>query len=162
MKRTLYILPIGAVVAALAVLLITWSGRRATPGIAEVVGMPGTRIVVFTDPGCQCCNRWETHLRTAGFTVESRTADDLRAKRRELGVPPSVRSCHTAVVDGYVIEGHVPADVIIRLLKTRPAVAGLVVPGMPVGSPGMTDGPAIPFEVFAIGLDGELKLYATR
>jgi hypothetical protein len=155
-------LALGCVLVALTILLLAWSERRATPGIAEAVGVPGTRIVVFKGPACSCCDRWETHLEMAGFQVESRTIDDLHAKRRELDVPPSHRSCHTAVVDGYFIEGHVPADVIIRMLKTRPQLAGLVVPGMPFGSPGMTNGPALPFEVYAVDAAGKITLYATR
>jgi hypothetical protein len=158
---------IGSLVAVgvfgiLTAIVVVWSGRTATPGVAEVVGGPGTRIVVFKAPSCRCCDRWETHLETAGFVVEPVPTADLAAKRREMGIPGSFESCHTAVVDGYFIEGHVPADVIIRLLKSRPAVAGLVVPGMPIGSPGMRDGPARPFQVYALDRSGKMTLYASR
>ena len=146
----------------LAVALISWSGNRATPGVAEVVGDPGTRVVVFKEQDCHCCDRWETHLETAGFNVESITTNDLARKRKELRIPSSFESCHVAVVDSYFIEGHVPADVIIRLLKAKPALAGLLVPGMPVGSPGMTEQPARPFEVYAMDRSGEITLYANR
>jgi hypothetical protein len=77
------------------------------------------------------------HLRASGFPVEMRDVRDLGPVKRQHGVPPSLESCHTALVEGYVVEGHVPADLIDRLLRERPAVVGLAVPGMPVGSPGM-------------------------
>lgn len=162
MKRRIVALTAVGVFGVLFAILIAWSGRRATPGVAEVVGEPGTRIVVYKAPGCHCCDRWETHLETAGFDVEPVTTSNLSGKRREMRIPASYESCHTAVVNGYFIEGHVPADVIIRLLKTRPAVAGLLVPGMPVGSPGMTDMPARPFQVYAMDQEGKMTLYANR
>ncbi len=162
MKRRIGALALGGALLAVAVVLHAWSARPATPGVAEVVGVTGTRIVVFKGPACGCCDQWETHLAAAGFQVESRTTEHLRAKRKELGIDPSYSSCHTAVVDGYFIEGHVPADVIIRLLKTRPPVAGLAVPGMPIGSPGMASGPASPYEVYAVDQSGKRTVYATR
>ena len=162
MKRRIGALVAVGFVGILTATLIVWSGRTATPGVADVVGEPGTRIVVFKAPGCHCCDRWETHLETAGFDVEPVTTSDLAAKRKEMQIPKSFGSCHTATVDGYFIEGHVPADVIIRLLKNRPAIAGLVVPGMPIGSPGMRDGPARPFQVYALDRAGKMTLYASR
>jgi hypothetical protein len=98
-------------------------------------GLP--KVVVTKDPSCGCCSGWADHLKQAGFPVETvETAEISRVKTR-LGVPRALASCHTAEVGGYVIEGHVPAGSIKRLLAERPQAAGLAVPGMPVGSPGM-------------------------
>ena len=94
-------------------------------------------IKVFKTPTCGCCTKWIDHLRAAGFVVAATELQDLTAIKTANGVPPHLASCHTALVDGYVIEGHVPASDLERLLKDRPAVSGLAVPGMPMGSPGM-------------------------
>jgi hypothetical protein len=102
------------------------------------------------------------HLRAAGYPVRAENADDLRPVKRRLGVPRALESCHTAQVDGYVIEGHVPADVIDRLLRERPRVVGLAVPGMPVGSPGMEvpGSPAERYRVFTFDRSGTTGVYA--
>lgn len=100
-----------------------------------------TEIVVYKSPTCGCCTKWEEHLRQAGFEVVSHKVDNINGVKAQQGVPDSLWSCHTAVVNGYVVEGHVPASSIKKLLKEKPAnVAGLSVPGMPIGSPGM-EGP---------------------
>ncbi|MWV24659.1 DUF411 domain-containing protein [Methylobacterium sp. 2A] len=93
-------------------------------------------VAVTKDPSCGCCERWVTHLREAGFTVTV-TEGPVNPLKIRLGVPRELASCHTAQVGGYVIEGHVPAGAIKRLLAERPEGTGLAVPGMPVGSPGM-------------------------
>ena len=89
---------------------------------------------------------------------------DLQAIKRRYGVPPALAGCHTALVDGYVIEGHVPADLIERLLRERPQITGLAVPGMPVGSPGMEvpGRPAVPYNVIAFDASGKTRVFATR
>lgn len=101
------------------------------------------------------------HLREAGFTVDARNVVDLMSIKRDAGVSAAQASCHTALVDGYVVEGHVPADQIRRLLAERPQVAGLAVPGMPVGSPGMEGPGAEPYEVIAFDRQGGSTVYAT-
>lgn len=104
------------------------------------------------------------HLRAGGYPVKPEDRDDLAPIRRRLGVPPALESCHTAVVDGYVIEGHVPADVIDRLLRERPSVVGLAVPGMPAGSPGM-EAPgqrAERYQVLTFDQRGRTTVYASR
>ena len=97
-------------------------------------------ITVYKSPTCGCCKNWIAHLEDNGFKVIARDTRNMDSVKREQGVPASMASCHTALVDGYIIEGHVPATAIKRLLKEKPAVAGLAVPGMPMGSPGM-EGP---------------------
>ena len=94
-------------------------------------------ITVNKSPTCGCCKLWIAHLEEAGFVVNPLDSDDMTAIKQRYGVPENVRSCHTAVIDGYVIEGHVPADDIKRLLAEKPDATGLAVPGMPLGSPGM-------------------------
>jgi hypothetical protein len=100
----------------------------------------GPVITVVKTPACGCCTDWVTHLRRAGFRVTVTDVADVTPTARRLGVPDDLRSCHTASVGGYAIEGHVPAADIRRLLRERPAAAGIAVPGMPMGSPGMEHG----------------------
>ncbi len=97
-------------------------------------------MVVYKSPTCGCCGKWVEHMRDHGFAVEVVEAQDVAPHKARLGVPEHLGSCHTATVDGYVIEGHVPAADVHRLLVERPAAKGLAVPGMPVGSPGMEMG----------------------
>jgi len=97
-------------------------------------------ITVFKSPYCGCCTAWSQHLRENGFDVTEIKRDDMDAIKRQLGVPQKMESCHTARIDGYVIEGHVPASDIKRLLSERPKAIGLSAPGMPIGSPGMEQG----------------------
>src|SRR3712207_3669316 len=115
------------------------------------------KLTVTKDPTCGCCAGWAEHVRAAGFPVEVGEGSELTRGKARLGVPGNPAACHTAEVDGYVIEGHVPAKAIERLLAERPPVRGLAVPGMPVGSPGMeVEGtPPETFDVIAFGPDGQ-------
>lgn len=96
-----------------------------------------TTIQVYKTPTCGCCTKWIDHLRDAGFAVEATDLPDLSRLKAENGVAHGLSSCHTALIEGYVLEGHVPASDVARLLAERPAITGLAVPGMPMGSPGM-------------------------
>ena len=111
----------------------------AAPAMAGVRQVP-TRAQVFRSPDCECCGDWVTHLEADGFVVEVVMTDALEAVKDRHGVPAPLRSCHTAIIEGYVVEGHVPAADIHRLLQQRPQAGGIAVPGMPVGSPGMEMG----------------------
>jgi len=115
------------------------------------------KVVVMRDPSCGCCAAWADHLRTAGFQVEVVETPGLARTKARLGVPRALASCHTAQVDGYVVEGHVPAGAVKRLLTERPRATGLAVPGMPVGSPGMEVAGVEPdtFEVVLFGPEGQ-------
>ena len=97
-------------------------------------------LEVYKSPSCGCCGAWVDHMRSAGFRVEATDVTDLSPIKNKLGVFPELWACHSAVIDGYVIEGHVPAREVIRLLKDRPKAIGLAVPGMPIGAPGMEQG----------------------
>jgi hypothetical protein len=126
------------------------------PGTAESAGGAATRplVVVHLSPYCGCCKDWVDHIEAAGFATRVHLADDVNAVRRLLGVPDQLASCHTAIVDGYLVEGHVPAADIRRLLEERPQARGIAVPAMPIGSPGMEMGDRRdPFDV--IVFDGE-------
>lgn len=115
-------------------------------------------IQVYKTPTCGCCTKWIDHLREAGFTVEATELANLDALKAMNGIPGKLSSCHTAIVEGYVIEGHVPASDIARLLKERPGVSGLAVPGMPMGSPGMEHPDPRrheSYDVVSFGPDGE-------
>ena len=113
-------------------------------------------LEVWKNRGCACCSAWGEHFERAGFAITMHEVDDLRPVRAAEGVPADLAGCHTAKVDGYLIEGHVPVAAVQRLLSERPAVAGLAVPGMPIGSPGMEiEGqPAEPFDVIAFAVGG--------
>lgn|SRR5690606_12724544 len=119
-------------------------------------------ITVYKSSTCQCCELWIRHMRRAGFDVTGTNVLDLSAIKTEHGVPVALASCHTTLVDGFVVEGHVPADLVKRLLEERPAVAGLAVPGMPIGSPGMEGVGRQAYEVLTFTSDGETALYAHR
>lgn len=121
-------------------------------------------VTVYKTPTCGCCKLWVAHLKDNGFPVRTEDHDDLALIKKYNGVPPQLSSCHTALVEGYVVEGHVPADVIDKLLAERPQVTGIAVPGMPAGSPGMeTPGrPAQRYQVLTFDRSGRTGVFATR
>ena len=122
-----------------------------------------TVVTVYKSPTCGCCAKWAEHLEANGFEVIIQDVANLSAVKAEHGVPGDLQSCHTATVGGYVIEGHVPADVIRRFLAERPAgTTGLAVPGMPAGSPGMEGPPPVPYNVMAFDAAGRATVYDRR
>jgi hypothetical protein len=127
-----------------------------------VMAQARPQVEVWKDPNCGCCKDWVTHMEANGFDVKVHDSGNTAARKR-LGVPDKLGSCHTALVGGYAIEGHVPAREVHRLLKERPAAVVLSVPGMPVGSPGM-DGPEYgtrkdPYDVVLISRNGATRVY---
>lgn len=139
--------------------LMLWSAAALLP--AGVAGAT-ERVTVYKSPTCGCCTLWVEHLEAAGFDVQAHDVASVAPRKREHGVPAHLASCHTAVVGGYVVEGHVPAADIRRLLEQRPDIAGLAVPGMPMGSPGMEFGAPEPYDVIAIGRDGSSRVFASH
>lgn len=123
-------------------------------------------MTVYKSASCGCCKLWVEHVKAAGFTVREVNTDDLASVKREMGIPARLASCHTVVVGSYVVEGHVPADDVKKLLRERPAgVRGLAVPGMPIGSPGMEQGPVSAYErydVMAFTAAGAISVFATH
>ncbi|MCU7876493.1 MAG: DUF411 domain-containing protein [Candidatus Thiodiazotropha sp. (ex Lucinoma borealis)] len=119
-------------------------------------------VVVYKSPTCGCCKKWIGHLKDNGYTVEVHNQRNMGPVKAELGVPRHLQSCHTAKVGGYVVEGHVPADVIIRLLKEKPQIKGLAVPGMPMGSPGMEGPRNDAYDILTFQQNGKTTVYASR
>lgn len=132
--------------AAGGAMLVAWS----LPGLAAA-----TPVTVHKTPWCGCCAGWAQHLKRNGYAVTIEEAEDLDPIKRMLGVPAHLEACHTAVVEGYVVEGHVPAEAIAQLLAQRPALTGLAVPGMPMGSPGMEGATSEAYDVIGFGPAGE-------
>ena len=118
-----------------------------------------TKIEVYKSLTCKCCGKWVDHMRANGFTVETRNVGNREARKRA-GISPSLGSCHTSLVEGYVIEGHVPASDIKKLLSERPNAIGLAVPGMPKGSPGMESSRSNPYNVLLINKEGNVSVYS--
>lgn len=117
-------------------------------------------ITVYRSPTCNCCGKWIKHMKKHQFKVTDIVSDDMNAVKNKYGVPSKLASCHTAVINGYVIEGHVPAGDIKELIKTTPDVVGLSVPGMPMGTPGMEmGGRKDPFDVIAFDKEGKQKKF---
>jgi hypothetical protein len=118
-------------------------------------------VTVYKSPTCGCCTKWVDHMRANGFDVAATNVEDMAVVKQKYGVPDKVGSCHTSLVGGYVIEGHVPADVVKRLLAERPKVAGLAVPGMPASAPGM-DIPGQPYTIVGFDRAGQFTVYERR
>jgi len=119
-------------------------------------------LLVYKSPTCGCCAKWVEHVNAAGFTSETTNLPDVSPIKTKHGVPAQLASCHTSLVGGYVIEGHVPAEDIRRLLRERPAIAGLAAPGMPAGSPGMDVPNSPPYQVLSFDKQGRTKVFATH
>lgn len=119
-------------------------------------------VTVYKSPTCNCCSKWVSHMREQGFPIEVESRVNVGPVKRQVGVPSSLAACHTAVVGGkYVVEGHVPAREVKRLLRETPDVRGLSVPGMPIGSPGMERGDRVePYEVLAFTPSGDTTVFA--
>jgi hypothetical protein len=134
----------------------------ATPLLARPPASSAERakVQVYKSPTCGCCQKWVDHLKSNGYDVSVSNVSDVDPVKRELGVPQGAASCHTAFVGGYFVEGHVPAEDVARLLAEHPDVAGLAVPGMPLGSPGMEAPNAPPYRVFAVKRDGTMAVFA--
>lgn len=151
--------PTGLLAFAIAAVLLGggawWAVSESDPANAA----PG-EVIVYKSPTCGCCAEWVDHMEAAGFKVTVNHTEDLNSIKREYGVPYGMDSCHTAIVDGYVVEGHVPAADVKRFLTGKPRAAGIAVPGMPVGSPGMEQGSyREPYEVVQFGPSGT-KVFA--
>lgn len=149
-RKALFFTLFVGIAAGVAALLYNVPGKQAV----------ASEVVVYKSPTCGCCNEWVSHLRSNGFTVSTRDRPNMQPIKQEFGVQPGLQSCHTAVVDGYFIEGHVPANDIKRLLSEKPAISGLSVPGMPMGSPGMEGHRNDNYAVLAVESDSSTSVYA--
>ena len=131
--------------------------------LGAAVNLPASAadaVDVYKSPYCGCCEKWVEHLQQAGFAVRTHDVNDVPAARQRLGMPERLGSCHTAKVAGYVVEGHVPADDIQRLLKEKPKAIGLAVPSMPPGSPGMESPKPVPYNTLLVQTGGATTVFA--
>jgi hypothetical protein len=143
-------------------LLSAMSVGLAVVGVPAIAAPSLPHVEVFKSPYCGCCSAWVDHMKAAGFTVKVTLVGDTTAARKRLGMPDAFGSCHTATVAGYVLEGHVPAADVKRLLVAKPIAIGLAVPGMPPGSPGMEVGDRQdPYDVFLIDKSGHATVFAS-
>ena len=148
---------------ASALVALTARSARALSFADRVAATVLPPMTVYKSASCGCCKKWVDHVRAAGFTVSVRDTEDIDQVKRSMGVPAALQSCHTAVVGGYLVEGHVPADLVRKLLKEkRRDVRGLAVPGMPQGSPGMETGEKDAYEVIGFDRHGKTRVYAKR
>lgn len=154
---------------ALAFTVAGASATRSEGGMAHAAPAPAvakTVIQVYKSPTCGCCKNWVDHVRANGFQAEvfDVSEEELQARKAKLGVGPRLASCHTAIVNGYVVEGHVPAADIQRMLKEKPPIIGIAAPGMPVGSPGMEvpGGRKDKYDVVAFSKGGATRVFASH
>jgi len=140
-------------IAALALLAAT----------GAMAAEPLPQVLMYKDPNCGCCGAWAEHLEANGFRVKTVATNDMESVKRRFAVPQRLTSCHTAKVGNYVVEGHVPASAIRRLLREKPALAGVSVPGMPLGSPGMeVPGKKDPYDVVGFDKAGKTAVYESH
>lgn len=141
---------------ALGAIVLSWG--LITPSAES---QPNNTISVYRSPNCGCCQGWIKHLQEAGFKVKDYVTENLDNIKDKYDIPEKLITCHTATTNGYIIEGHVPAQEIQKILQTKPNIAGLGVPGMPIGSPGMESGNYFePYTVFAFTKNGQLQKFA--
>jgi hypothetical protein len=135
---------------------IAWAGLLAAflLSATPLAAAPQVEMQVYKSPTCGCCDKWVDHLRAEGFRVQTHDVPDVSPIKSENGIPAALAACHTAFIGGYVVEGHVPASDIRRMLAERPAITGLAVPGMPIGSPGMEGPNPQPYQVMSFGAQG--------
>lgn len=137
------------------------SGTAGTRAQSARIAKPS--VTVYKSSTCGCCVKWVEHMKANGFNVTARDVEDIDVPKRSHGVPQSAASCHTAVIGGYFVEGHVPADVVLKMLREKPAIKGIAVPGMPVGSPGMeVPGYKDPYNVLSVDNAGRTAVYERR
>ena len=148
------------VLAAVATVPVYAARQGANP--ASKSGPADQPITVYKTATCGCCGKWVDHLKAAGFAPTVHIVPTTDAAPPAKGVPASLRSCHSATLEGYTVEGHVPADVIRQLLKERPKVAGIAVPGMPAGSPGMESPNPVQYDVIAYDANGKTSVFARK
>ena len=140
--------------------LLTAASTLALVGQA-MAASPPLALTLYKTPECGCCDSYADYLRAAGFAITIKPTNELADISRKAGVPSALQGCHTAFLDDYVVEGHVPVEAIRKLLAERPAIKGIVLPGMPEGSPGMSGTKAAPFTIYAIPQDGSPSVFTT-
>ena len=143
-----------SLIAAVAVAVVAVGGFSLIGGTSSA-----KEVVVYKTPTCGCCGKWVEHLEGAGYKVVVNDVNDLTGIKNMHGVPPGLRTCHTGLIEGYVVEGHVPAEFITRLLEEKPDIRGIGVPGMPIGSPGMEGPYRESYDVVAYSNTGQTAVF---
>jgi hypothetical protein len=138
------------------------SAVAPAPVSTAASGSDSTTLVVYKESTCPCCNAWVDYMRNNGFRVVTYNVSDLDAVKQKHAIASNLQSCHTTEVGGYYVEGHVPADLVRKLLAERPRIAGITVPGMPVGSPGMEVGPPEPYDILSVDSAGRTAVFGSR
>jgi hypothetical protein len=154
-------LPVRTIALAVAFITLAFTTAAARRSPSDTAVKKPT-ITVYKDPSCGCCKKWIEHLVKHGYRVDAKDTPNMTEIKRTLGVPEALTACHTAVVNGYLIEGHVPAADIDRLLEQKPRIAGLAVPGMPAGSPGMEGMGTQRYQVLTFDKTGKTKVFASH
>src|SRR5260370_41857627 len=129
--------------------------------LAKTVRAAPVPVILYKNPECGCCEGYADYLRAHGFKVTVKASNDLAEISRKAGIPPDLQGCHTAFIENYVVDGHVPVEVINKLLAQHPAIKGITLPGMPQGSPGMSGMKTGPFTIYAVEQDGKAVTYTT-
>ena len=139
------------------------SASAAPPPVSvPVSASDSTTLVVYKESTCPCCNAWVDYMRNNGFRVVTYNVTDLNAVKQKHDIADNLQSCHTTEVGGYFVEGHVPVDMVRKLLAERPPIAGIAVPGMPVGSPGMEVGPPEPYDILSVDSAGRTTVFGSK
>ncbi len=146
-------------IAAIVVVLVAFAGGWLYAGRTPLVD--GVTVEMYQNPACGCCSKWAAHMEAAGFTVEIHKTDQLNSIKEREGLTAATAGCHTSKVDGYLVEGHVPAREVARLLSERPDIKGITVAGMPMGSPGMEGGRRDRYDVLSIDNEGNTAVFAS-
>ena len=164
MSRTRSMLPLTLVLAAGLTSIAAQPQRQQAAPAAKpsAAAAPTPEVKVYLRPTCGCCGIWVEHMQKAGFKVARQEQQDLDSVPERQRVPAQLRTCHTAVIGNYLVEGHVPIDLVQKMLKERPKIAGIAVPGMPIGSPGMEGPNPRPYSIIAFQTDGKTSEYARR
>ncbi|MEK7481448.1 MAG: DUF411 domain-containing protein [Patescibacteria group bacterium] len=141
--------------------IIYLSGRGGSAVPAEAAELTGMSVIVYKSPTCGCCQNYASYLRRAGLNVTVKETLDMNAIKEQYKIPAGLSSCHTTVLGEYVIEGHIPVEAIAKLVKERPALSGIALPGMPVGSPGMPGPKTGSWDIFGLTASGESDVFMT-
>ena len=142
--------------------VIVWAFAKRSNQINEAVNKDLPEVVMYKNPQCICCDRWASYLRKQGYPVSVNISSEMISIKETNNVPSNLASCHTAFIDDYVVEGHVPVEDINKMLKDRPDAVGIAAPGMPAASPGMDIDTDEPYEVRLFDKEGNSSLYATH
>lgn len=158
MKTKLLVLFVAAILVLAGFSIWGFPGSGSSVPADQLVD--GIEVTMYKNPGCECCDMWATYMEERGYVVTVHEAADIYTLKEENGITSNVASCHTAFIGDYVIEGHVPAEDIERLLEEKPDAVGLAAPGMPPSSPGMNTIPNVPYDVVLVGHDGSSTVFA--